>query len=328
MLDIFDEYLSYLGLEKEAAESTKDKRRRDLSQFSEWMKNSEIEDVQGISRRNIADFVDDLVEDGYAPNTIISKYGSISAALNHLYREGEIQDNPIDRIQRQAITSKARKGMSESEKKAENGPKEYLSKDEIYEMAENASPPKDRNELLIKLLFWTGARVSEVERIDIGGDGTIDGPESDIDSIKPKITLYSPKTDSPRVVSYPPEEINPLLRDWVRNGRLRYKCADDTDRLFVGPKGPLTKSGIERAVDLSAQENSLQEVSRTSKDGREYKLVTPHLLRHSHAMYYHNEENVPLGTLKDHMGHSSTDITESFYAESTEETMVNTFGGN
>ena len=327
MFDPFKEFLTFLELEKDAAENTLDKRERNLIEFTEWCREQGVNNVEDISRREIARYVDHLVDEGYAPNTIMGKYGSVSAAYNYLYRERIIEENPIERIKRKAIRSKARDGMTDSEKKDELGPKDYLTKAEVYEIAENAADPADRNELLIKLLFWTGIRMSELELITIGEDGTLDGPGSDIDPDDPKITVYAPKNDAPRPVSYPAEEINPLLRDWVSHGRLRYKCADETDRLFIGPKGPLTKSGIGKAIVESAKVNDYQETKRVAQDGREYKRITPHILRHSHAMHYHNEEDVPLDTLKDHLGHSSTDTTEEFYAETTEEKVINTFGG-
>lgn len=328
MYDAFEDYLVHLELEREAAESTVDKRERNLQQFGEWLAERGTAALS-VSRREIARYVDHLVDEGYAPNTIESKYGSISAAYNFLYREGRIEDNPIDRIERKAIKNKARNAMTEDEKKDELGPKDYLPKEKVYKLAENAVDPADRNELLIKLLFWTGVRVSELVGIRIGEDGTLDGPGSDInpDPDAPKITVYAPKTGEPRVVSYPAEEINPLLRDWMTHGRLRYKYANESNKLFLGQGGELTKSGVGRAIDLSAQKNDMQEVERVSKDGRKYKRVTPHLLRHSHAMHYHNEEGVPLDTLKDHLGHASTDTTEQFYAEGTEEKIIDAFGG-
>lgn len=339
MFDPFKDYLAFLEVEKDAAENTLDKRKRNLDEFTEWCQGQGIGSVRDVSRREIARYVDHLVDEGYAPNTTMGKYESVSAAYNYLYQERIIEDNPVERIEWKAMRSKARGGMTHREKKDELGPKDYLTKAEVYEIAENAIDPADRNELLVKLLFWTGIRVSEAVGvlengelkggIHIGEDGTLDGPGSDIvpDSDAPKITVYSPKTKEPRVVSYPPEEINPLLRDWISHGRLRYKSADETDRLFIGPKGPLTKSGVGRAIDLSAQKNDMQGVKREAQDGREYKRITAHLLRHSHAMYYHNEQDVSLDTLKDHLGHSTTNTTEKFYAETTEDKVIDTFGG-
>jgi integrase/recombinase XerD len=233
----------------------------------------------------------------------------------------------MERIKPRAISSKARKEKDEDRKKDEFGAKDHLTKDEVYRLAEAAPEPHVRNELLIKMMFWTGPRVSEVLRVDIGDDGTLDGPGSDIDPDKPRIVYYSSKSDEAYPMSYPRQEINPLLRDWVRNGRLRYKRATDTNRLFVGRKGPTSKSRVSDMIDKAAKGAGLQEPKRECVDGRTYHRVTPHILRHSFAMHYLNEKGVPLGDIKDALNHSSVETTEDFYAESTEERMIDVFGG-
>jgi len=322
----FEEFLEHLEWDKGCKERTLKTRKRHLREFSGWMDERGKVNVEEVARRDITRYVSSLVDDGYAPNTIMSRYDSVSAAFNFLFRDRRIDENPIDRIERQAIKSKAEEALSESERKANRGAKDYLSKAEVYELAEHAPEPTDRNELLIKLMFWTGLRVSEAVRIDIGQDDSLDGEGSDIYPDVPKIHAYGVKERNPKVVSYPRSELNPLLEDWVRHGRLRYKCAEDTNRLFVGRKKPLTESGVGRVVDFAAQNAGMQEVKGVTRDGREMKRITPHILRHSHAMYQHNVKGVPLDTVSDHLGHSSVSTTEEFYAESTEETIVSTFG--
>lgn len=329
MFEAFEDFLTELEMNKGAADSTIQARRIDLRSFCEWAEGEGVESADGISRRDVSDYIDHLVDEGFAYNTIVkSKYAALSAALNHASRERFISDNPMNRIETKAIKKKARRAKSESEKKDEMGSKDYLTKKEVYELAENHVPdPTDRNELLVKLMFWTGVRISELIRIEIDDDGTLDGPNSDIDPSEPSITVYAPKNDKPRTVSYPRSEINPLLRDWVSHGRLRYKYADKSSKLFLGLKKPITESGVRYVIEEAAKDMGIQEVKRESVDGREYHRVTAHLLRHSHAMYYHNEEGVPLDDLKDHLGHYSVSTTEEHYAEGTKEKMIDTFGG-
>jgi site-specific recombinase XerD len=338
MFSKFERYVRHVKNRK--TEGTEQQRQRVLGQFSEWLREQGIENVEDVQKVDVEDYVFHLADEGYAVNTIMrSKYSSVSAAFTWLYNEGKIDEDPTDRLSPSTLEDDVgRMVLSVEEKKASNDEKDYLSEDEVYELAENHVPdPVDRNELLVKLLFWTGCRVSTalgtrrdndglVGGIKIGEDGTLNGEGSDIEPQRPAIEVYAPKTDSTRVVSYPREEINPLLRDWVNHGRLRYKCMSETDRLFIGPKGPLTESGVKRVINEAAENMGIQEVKREAKDGREYHRVTPHLLRHSHAMHYHNEEGVQLDTLKDHLGHSSVNTTEDFYAEGTEDKMVETFG--
>lgn len=326
MFDKFDEYMGHLEWEKAVAERTLAVREAELEQFTEWCRENGIDAVESVGRRQIGGYVEHAADEGYAVSTIMkAKYATLSACFGYLWREGDIEENPLDRLRSSAMKKKARKHIDESEKKEEHGAKDHLTKEEVYELAENVPEPTDRNELLIKLMFWTGARVSEIVQIELDEDGKL-GDGSDIDLEEPRIILYEKKSDEARVVSYPRSEINPLLRDWVNHGRLRYKCADRTNRLFAGHKGPLTESGVGRVVRKAAENAGLQEKKSEARDGREYSRVTPHLLRHSHAMHWHNEEDVPLDTIKDHLGHSNLQTTEEYYAESTTEKIVDTFG--
>jgi len=79
-------------------------------------------------------------------------------------------------------------------------------------------------------------------------------------------------------------------------------------------------------VRKAAENMGIQEIKSTARDDREYNRVTPHLLRHSHAMHYHNEEDVPLDQVKDHLGHANLQTTENYYAETTDEKILETFG--
>lgn len=329
MFSEFERYINHIDNRK--ASNTVATRKRELKQFSEWIETQSIEDIEKVSQYDIENYITWCVSEDYARSTIErAKWASISAAYNYLFKDRTIDENPVDRLDRGEVTKIINNNMTTTELRDESldsNNKDYLTKETVYELAESHAPePTDRNELLIKLMFWTGIRVSELVLIEIGDDGRIDGQGTHINTERPLIEIYGKKSNGGRVVSYPRSEINPLLRDWVNHGRLRYKYAGDSNRLFLGHKKPLTKSGVGRVINEAAENMGIQEVKNVSKDGREYKRVTPHLLRHSHAMHYHNEMGVSLDRLKDHLGHSSVDITESFYAEGTEDAMVNTFG--
>ncbi|WP_336327388.1 tyrosine-type recombinase/integrase [Halovenus sp. HT40] len=334
MFPEFEEYL--LDLETgqhsgsgDVSENTIRKRRRELENFEQWVReNRDVTECKNVSGRDVLRYVNHLVDEGYAPNTITnSKWSSVSATFNHLYESNEIEENPVGRISRGVVKDKAKAGQSTDErKKHDSGPKDHLTKAEVYELAEDHVPePRDRNELLVKLMFWTGCRVSEVLNVTIGDDGSLDGPNSDVFPDVPKIQVYRSKSDSVDVVGYKSKELNPLLYDWCRKGRLRYKCSFDTDALFIGRKGELTQSRVNDIINEAAENMGIQESNRESVDGRSYKRVTPHIFRHSCAMYYRNEEGRTLDDIKAQLGHSKAKTTEEFYSEETEERVVELF---
>lgn len=312
----FEDYLMYLEIDKASAKNTLQSRRRTLRDFCEFCESEGASDINDITRRHISKYIDYLVEEGYAYSTIMqARFVGVAACLRWAYREKRMDESVMERVEKDAMRKKAREAMSAAEKKEEDGPPAHLSREEVYELAEHAPTPSDRNALLIKLMFWTGIRASEAELIDI----------QDIDFDPPRIEIYSPKTDSTRTVSYPASEINPELRDWIHNGRLRYKAADESDRLFIGPKGGITTHRINEIVREAAKSAGLQKEARTTKDGLTRSESTAHILRHSHAMHYLNEEGKSLEVISQHLGHSSVNVTQRFYAQSTDETIINEF---
>lgn len=312
----FEEYLTYLEVDKAVAKRTLQSRRRSLKDFTDFCKNNNIKDVSEVSRRTISEYVNYLVDEGFAYSTIMqTRYSSVGAALRFLYREKLMEESVMERVDNSAMKKKAREAMSAQEKKNENEPPAHLSREEVYELAENVGPPSDRNALIIKLMFWTGVRASEAKLIDI----------DDIDLEAPSINVYSPKTDTTRTVAYPAPEINPELRDWIRNGRLRYKDADASDRLFLGTKGPISEGRINDVVRDAADAAGHQREERTTKDGNIRSESTSHILRHSHAMHYLNEEGKSMEDISQHLGHSSVSTTEKFYAQTTADRLIDEF---
>jgi integrase/recombinase XerD len=316
MWDEFQEYLTYLEVDQAVAERTLQSRRRSLEEFESFCRDNGIDDVSDVSRRIISKYIDYLVEEGFAYSTIMKeRYLSVGAVLRFLYREKLMEESVMERVDNRAMKKKARNAMTAQEKKNEDGPPPHLSKEKVYELAENVGPPSDRNSLLIKLMFWTGIRASEARLIDI----------ADVDLETPRISVYSPKTDTNRTVSYPAQEINPELRDWMQNGRLRYKDADKSDRLFLGTKGPITEHRINEIVRDAADAAGHQKEQRTTKDGKTRSKSTSHILRHSHAMHYLNEEGKSMEDISQHLGHLSLSTTEDFYAQTTDERLIDEF---
>ncbi|MDL0126508.1 tyrosine-type recombinase/integrase [Halobacterium salinarum] len=312
----FQEYLTYLEVDKAVAKRTLQSRRRSLEDFSSFCEANGVGGVSEVNRRIVSKYIDYLVAEGFAYSTIMqARFVSVGAAFRFLYREKKMEESVMKRVDKKAMKKKAREAMSAQERKDENEPPAHLSKEEVYELAENAGPPSDRNSLIIKLMFWTGIRASEAKLIEI----------DDIDLEAPSIEVYSPKTDTTRTVAYPAPEINPELRDWIRNGRLRYKDADTSDRLFLGTKGPITEHRINEVVRDAADAAGHQKEERTTKDGNVRSESTSHILRHSHAMHYLNEEGKSMEDISQHLGHSSLSTTEKFYAQTTSDRLIDEF---
>jgi integrase/recombinase XerD len=98
----------------------------------------------------------------------------------------------------------------------------YIRAEEMEKLAENAPQPKLRNELMLRLLWQTGLRRSEIAIIKL----------ENINREERSIEIWSPKTEDWRTVYYQPS-LDTLLTTWVdRGGRLSFAEAQESDYLF------------------------------------------------------------------------------------------------
>lgn len=158
--------------------------------------------------------------------------------------------------------------------------------------------PNPRNQLLIRLLYVSGGRVSEVV-----GASWIDLQERKTGG---QITLFG-KGEKTRAVKLP-------AQTWRDLQATRKEDTSDKDPLFISQKGSrLTRSQIWRIVKAAAL--------RAGVKGH----VSPHWFRHAHASHA-IDRGAKLPTVRDTLGHGSLTTTNAYAharpEESSSETLV------
>jgi integrase/recombinase XerD len=156
-----------------------------------------------------------------------------------------------------------------------------LSRSEVLDIIYNTRNQRDR--LLLKLLYATGARISEIcqlkwrdiKRNDNGGA---------------RITLFG-KGNKTRVV---------LIGDSFLDGLLAFKTSEEAP-VFQSRKksGHLSTTQAFRIFTAAAK--------RAGIEGN----VSPHWFRHSHASHA-LDNNAPIHTVQKSLGHSSITTTERY----------------
>lgn len=149
--------------------------------------------------------------------------------------------------------------------------RDYLKPEEVEKILDSASNPRDY--LIIRLLWKTGIRVSEVINLEI----------SWIDFDDKMITVIG-KGNKPRVVPVDRDTLM-LLQNYLKNEGIKSgRCFDITrQRVFQIIKSTAQKVGIE-------------------------KQIHPHTLRHSYAVNY-LKKGGNLRNLQLNLGHSKLDTT-------------------
>ena len=162
----------------------------------------------------------------------------------------------------------------------------YLSHDEIQKLIENAKFKK--HELLIKLLYSSGLRVSEAVSLKV----------EDINFEEKTVKVISGKGDKQRITIIS-EKLLEDIKDYLGERNEGY--------LFVGIDGecPLSTKTAQKVIPLIAKKAGLQ------------KKVTPHVLRHSFATHLLNK-GVDIRFIQELLGHENLQTTQIYTHVSVE----------
>ncbi len=162
MLDFqryIEKFLSYLEIEKNYSHHTLINYKKDLSDFSKFVKQP----VDKIDYFIFRKFLAHLNAQGYSKKTVSRKISTLKSFFNFLLREGFIKTNPALSIPYPKLDKNLPKFLTESEMKKFL---DALPSDKILAL---------RNKAIIELLYSSGIRISElvglnVNNIDIMGD--------------------------------------------------------------------------------------------------------------------------------------------------------------
>jgi len=230
--------------------------------------------IQGQDPRTIgiaqAELVVQALRRRYAPATVNQTISALSSLWKHLIKRGIVKDNPWEHVSRQTPENKV------SEK--------YLTREEVKKLILAATSLRTR--ALLLFLYATGARVSEVVRPK-------NTPPNSPMGLRWKnirfesngwayATLYG-KGGKPRTVGVRPEVVA-LLKKMCPN-------PNPEDPVF-----PITRYDAFLLVRKCAARAGIK------------KPVSPHWLRHSHAVHA-LERGAPINLVQATLGHARLDTT-------------------
>jgi integrase/recombinase XerD len=297
-----DEFQQVLSrVERNKSDSTASQYVSKIRKFRDWIQEQGKE-FEGADAIDVEDWLAEL--DEYYSNA--SSVGKASASLVAAYEElnklieagrvegrGWVGDTPP---QRASYTPKDTDTQKSRESKEDL---HFLKPGQVDAMAKETE--KLRDELIIRLLFQTGIRVSELCEIR----------EKDVDAEDRSINIRG-KGRKNRTVYYQPS-LDLLMDVWQNERRPAVFHAEDSAYLFpTSHSENITKYTVAEVVRSAADAAGFQEVYGTNTEGVELHSVTPHVLRHSFAMAaISNDWDVY--TLSQALGHESTDITTSTY---------------
>lgn len=259
-------FLDYLKFEKGNSNRTIDSYRNDLEKFFKKIGKN----LKEIESDDIYSYIEFLKEK-YVYNTVIRKITSIKTFFKFCYMEKIIEKDPANKIH--------------NLKKEKRLPS-VLTLDEIKAIIEsfNSEPNNRRNQLIVKMLVATGARISEILNLEI----------KDIENSNYEFVKVFGKGSKYRLVPIY-ENLEDDIKKYILDIRPKIKGSEDSYLLFPG----IRRENFWKILNKHAQNVGIE------------KKIYPHLFRHSTAtMLLQNGADIRI--VQEILGHASIKTTEIY----------------
>jgi integrase/recombinase XerD len=269
---------------------------------------------------NLKRYLKGLLSDGYAPGTVDLRRASISVFHQTMAEISEDPDigfldlpdeipNPSDGME---STDKLHLYKKRERERSRNSSTEeaftYLTAEEVKKLAKNATSPKLRNEVIIRLLFHTGMRRAELADVRL----------KDLSLDERHIEVNDTKNNQSRDAFFP-EKLKGMIQRWIAVGRESYATADSPYLFNTEKADQIHPDAVNKVVKKAAENAGLQTHDYDDTIGRSRSKITAHTLRHSCAIAMLKNGN-DTRTIQKILGHSNIETTE-VYLELTEDDL-------
>ena len=281
-------FLDYLRIERQYSDDTQKAYQGDISEFLTFLSRTQSTKeivLADITSFDVRVFLSELYEKGDESRTIARKVSSLRSFYRFLVNNELVSDNPFVGIV--------------LKKPGQHLPRYFYQK-ELNSMFDVAAKDKSalglRNQLLLEMLYGTGARVSEIANMTL----------QNVDS-KARVATIIGKGNKTRIVPFGRYAAD-ALATYLEAGRpvLANKQDEPSNKLFLNQRGaPVTTAGIEYILKQIGKKAGL------TQD------VTAHMFRHTFATDLLNNQ-ADLRTVQQLLGHSSLSTTQIYTHVTTE----------
>lgn len=265
-----DEFLEYLKVIKKHSINTITSYKKDLIEFFYFNNKN-----WNIGKNTVNDYLNDQINRKLNKSTISRKLSSVRNFYNYLVKKGKVNTNYFLNIK--------------NPKKDKSLPK-YVKEtdiDKMFEVPDISNKYGQRNILIIRLLYSTGLRISELINIKT----------KDINKEERTIKVLG-KGSKERIVVFGNNSLE-CLNYYLKNGYQELNTKN-SEYLFLNKDGlKITDRYIRKLLDDIIIKASIQ------------MHVSPHMLRHTFATNMLNN-GADLVSVKDLLGHSSLNTTSIY----------------
>ncbi|MFY0688027.1 MAG: tyrosine-type recombinase/integrase [Cyclobacteriaceae bacterium] len=285
---MIDQFLRYLEYEKRYSPHTIQAYREDINSFTQFISQTfDLQDIRDVAHVQVRAWIVELVESGNSPRTVNRKVASLKSLFKFLLSREQITQNPTSRVRPLKTDKKLPQFVKEKEL-------DQLFDQEFFSIDFAGL----RDQLILALLYASGARLAELIGIRLG----------DVDLFNGTIKVLG-KRNKERVIPLTGEIVNNIktylkIREQALDAPCEYLLVTDSGKkmypVFVQRK---VKSYLSKVTTLSKK--------------------SPHVLRHTVATHLLNN-GADLNAVKDLLGHANLAATQ-VYTHNTLEKLKSTF---
>lgn len=273
------------------------RRERELLRFCDWYENY---DREQIDQQTIEDYLRDQKDEGYAENTLESRYWALITFLKEELN-GTIEAEARDARRKDIISDDGDEDNAHPRKSKGARP---IEADEKEAMAEEA--PSLRLELCVRILWQTGLRVKELANLRVDQVNLENWKLEDVETAKRQ-------DGDTRTLSFNYKLKNKLDR-WMNGGyREKYTQAENSPYLLPTHKSEkVYPRNLGRSIRKLAEDAGVQSYTfEHAQDGGKRAEITPHSFRKAFGIQ-RLREGMSVREVQLLLGHSDISTTQHY----------------
>jgi tyrosine recombinase XerC len=276
MQDVFNKYVNYLEVERNASRYTVRNYTHDLLDFFTFLKNKDIKSLNEVDRLMVREYLAHLVQSGFVKSSIARRLSAIRSLYRYLLREQIVSSSPV------ATTTSP---------KLDKRLPDFLTPNEVARLLQSPdllTPQGQRDRAILELLYASGLRVSELVSLDL----------EQVNLHSNEIRVWG-KGAKERVVLMGEPAAN-ALHTYLNQGRPKLLGEKKSRAIFINRYG---KRLIERRVQRILE--------RYTAIAGIKKRVHPHTLRHTFATHL-LDGGADLRVVQELLGHANLTSTQIY----------------
>ncbi len=276
MQELLDKYVRHLEVERGLSPFTIRNYSTDIRHFLKFLELENIGSLEEIDHSVIRNYLGQLLDNGTVRASISRKMSALRSFFLYLNREGELENEPLNRI---------------SGPKMEKRLPSFLTSEEIISLlsAPDSSTPQGlRDRAILELLYASGLRISEIVSLD----------ENSVDIASRQIRVWGKGSKERMVLMGQPAA--GAITDYIKYGRIKLQGLESTDALFLNRYGNrIAERRIQYLLKKYARQAGI------------IRRVHPHMLRHTFATHM-LDGGADLRVVQELLGHSSLSSTQIY----------------